>query len=282
MSIKIFCIYHKSSEIFKSEVIEPIQTGCEFSDLDLGILKDNSGDNIAKLNPYYGEMTAWYWVWKNYLKRNLQVEYIGFCHYRRFLNFSKKETRKQPFSYRISYKKFAKTLSKNYCEKNIMPHISNYDIILPQKNRFNKSIYAQYVDFHPKQEIDKLINIIKDNYPDYVYDMKKYLNGTTGYFCLNFLMKKECFEEFMSWVFDILKKLNDVSDWVEYSNYNSIRTPAYLIERFMNVWINHKIRVQGLKILERRSYMLCDSMIKIFGVKAKKLLFKVLSLLHGY
>ena len=62
MTVKIFCIYHKKSKIFKSEVVEPIQTGCNSTDLDLVVLKDNTGNNIADFNPYNGEMTAWFWV----------------------------------------------------------------------------------------------------------------------------------------------------------------------------------------------------------------------------
>lgn len=273
MTIKIFSIYHKESEIFESEVIEPIQTGCNFTDLDLGILKDNTGENIADKNPYYGEMTAWYWVWKNYLKKNPEVEYIGFCHYRRFLDFQKQENKK-PFEDFISIKELFKDLDNKYSNDGIAPFIKNFDIILPKKEVLEKergSMYQQYVASHPKIEIDKLINIIKEFYPNYVEDMDSFLNGNRGYFCLNFLIKKEYFLELMNWVFDLLQKMNEVSDWEQYNEYLNKRTPAYLIERFINVWINHKIRTKGIKVLERKSYMLCSKKIYLFpGVSIVK------------
>ena len=267
MTVKIFCIYHKKSKIFKSEVVEPIQTGCNSTDLDLGVLKDNTGNNIADFNPYYGEMTAWFWVWKNYLKEHPDVDYIGFCHYRRFLDFQHKENR-QAFSTEIPTKTIEKNFAKLYTNEKILPIIKNYDVILPKKCKMKKkrgTIYEQFVKAHPKNEIDKLISIIKKYYPEYEHDMTDYLNHNAGYFCLNFVMKRKYFEEFMEWTFDLLKKMEETSDWTHYIDYSTRRTPAYLIERFFNVWLNHKIRTQGIKVLERKSYMLCNSIIKIFS-----------------
>lgn len=273
MPVKIFCVYHKDYEIFKSEVIEPIQTGCNFTDLDLGFLKDNTGDNIADKNPHYGELTAWYWVWKNYLVEHPEVEYIGFCHYRRFLDFQKKENKKS-FSTKISPKILMKDFKNKYTNQEIYPMIINYDIILPKKYKMRKSrgtVYKQYIDNHPKIEIDKMISIIKQYYPEYITDMENYLNGNTSYFCLNFVLKREYFEELVEWVFDLLSKMEPNSNWEQYTEYSNIRTPAYLIERFINVWINYKVRTQGMKVLERKSYTIESSVIRIFpGIKIIK------------
>ncbi len=50
-----------------------------------GVLHDNVGENISDLNPHLNEVTALYWVWKHPEVR--QSEFVGFCHYRRFLDF---------------------------------------------------------------------------------------------------------------------------------------------------------------------------------------------------
>lgn len=39
-------------------------------------VQDNYGENISTENPYYGELTALYWIWKN-----TDSTYIGLYHY---------------------------------------------------------------------------------------------------------------------------------------------------------------------------------------------------------
>ena len=39
--------------------------------------------NISSKNPFYGEYTFHYWLWKNYLDK-IETEWVGFCQYRKF------------------------------------------------------------------------------------------------------------------------------------------------------------------------------------------------------
>ena len=78
--IKILVACHKQAEVFKNNVYLPIHVGKALhKDVDLGFQGDDTGENISSLNPLYCELTAQYWGWKN-----LDVEYIGLCHYRRY------------------------------------------------------------------------------------------------------------------------------------------------------------------------------------------------------
>ena len=49
-------------------------------------LRDNTGENIAHKNSFYGEYTFYYWFWKNRLSKILENDsvWIGFCQKRRF------------------------------------------------------------------------------------------------------------------------------------------------------------------------------------------------------
>ena len=260
MSVKIFCIYNKPSEIFKSSAFEPIQTGFNRSHIDLGFLKDNCGDNIADKNPYYAEMTAWYWVWKNYLKKHPKVDYVGFCHYRRFLDFfSDKLNYNILFSNSRSYSEFKKYFSKNYINKKIYNLISDYDVVVVEKycvSPLNSSIYEQYVSCHGNIEINTLMDIITKDYTKYKDDMEEFLNGNLGHFCLNFVMKRELYEEFMIWAFELLDKLTETLNQQGYERYKYQKIPAFLMERFFNVWLNYKIKKDNIKILERPGIIL--------------------------
>ena len=80
MTIEIYQTFHRPFPYKKQcEWIKPVGVG-GYS--EPGFLTDNTGDNIANLNPYYSEFTTMYWVWKN---RQLP-DVVGFYHYRRYLH----------------------------------------------------------------------------------------------------------------------------------------------------------------------------------------------------
>ena len=83
--IKILVSCHKKSYVPKSKYLFPIQVGCALSDSKYqGMYYDNEGEHISGKNKLYCELTAQYWAWKN-----LDADYYGFFHYRRYLSFQK-------------------------------------------------------------------------------------------------------------------------------------------------------------------------------------------------
>ena len=80
--VKIFISYHKPGIVLESDIMAPIHVGAKLSTLDLGIQRDDEGDNISNKNPRLCELTAQYWAWKN-----IDTEYYGFMHYRRHFIF---------------------------------------------------------------------------------------------------------------------------------------------------------------------------------------------------
>lgn len=84
MNTKILVCCHKQAELPHDANFMPIHVGKELSKQALDMTGDNSGDNISKLNPFFCELTAQYWAWKNLSG----VDIIGLCHYRRFFKFS--------------------------------------------------------------------------------------------------------------------------------------------------------------------------------------------------
>ena len=82
--IKIFVSAHKPSTFPDGASIIPIQVGAQNAGtLFEDTLHDNEGDNISTQNPMYCELTAQYWAWKN-----ADADYYGFCHYRRYFDFT--------------------------------------------------------------------------------------------------------------------------------------------------------------------------------------------------
>ena len=82
MDIKILVATHKKYWMPDDDVYVPLHVGAEGKE-SLGYLPDNTGDHISSKNPSYCELTGLYWAWKN-----LDCEYIGLCHYRRYFGKS--------------------------------------------------------------------------------------------------------------------------------------------------------------------------------------------------
>ena len=69
------------------EIYHPLWCGQSCQHATEDELCDNTGANISKYNPYLNEMTGIFWVANHYAELG-NPEYVGFNHYRRFLEWS--------------------------------------------------------------------------------------------------------------------------------------------------------------------------------------------------
>ena len=125
MNIKILVAAHKQCEMPKDDVYLPIQVGKALHpDLDLGYQPDNEGENISTKNPYYSELTAIYWAWKN-----LKADYVGLAHYRRHFCLKRKKN------------DWNSILTTDEAEQLCREH----DLVLPKMRKlYIESVYSHY------------------------------------------------------------------------------------------------------------------------------------------
>ena len=259
--IKIFPIYYvgATAPVYRSDCFEPILAGAAAALDRHDMLRDDSGENISGKNLHWAELTAHYWVLKNYLSAHPEEQYLGFCHYRRFPDFD----RRWPSKYlpHIGFRKFEKRFAERYAEDRVFPVIDGYDVIVPVRCRMNrayKSVRDQYYKNHSVPDLERLIAIIRRDYPEMVPDMEEYLDGRISHEWLNFIMRREWFEAYLRWEIDIFEKLERQNDWdgPEYQTYMTQRAPAYLAERFFNVFVRHRMRTLGGRQLVRQCIFL--------------------------
>lgn len=250
--VKIFVGYFKPCIIFESNVFQPILTASIDWD-DNRVIKDNLGINISDKNKYYAELTGHYWVWKNFLQTT-DAEYIGFCHYRRFFDFNMTQMPNIPFM-PILTNDFEKLFSQ-YSEENILKRIEGYDIVLPHRFKFENEILTQYIEYHNPRDLSIALDLIKEMYPDYFLPTLKFISSKEMYPCLQFIMKKELLSEYFEWIFTFLNILEQRINWENYTEYMDVRTPAYIAERFFNVWLEKNIGSSNLKVLHSSSFIL--------------------------
>ena len=120
MDIKILVSTHKPYIMPKDvSLYLPIQVGYDEVSEHFGYQGDNIGDNISYKHRYYSDLSAVYWGWKN-----LNVEYMGSCHYRRyFVSKKPKYNDDKFFRYILNRKELEKLLTK--CPKSTSAHLFN-------------------------------------------------------------------------------------------------------------------------------------------------------------
>lgn len=221
MNIKVLVATHKRYWMPQDKVYLPIQLGKVIHN-DLNYLGDDTGDNISEKQPYYSELTAIYWAWKN-----LDADYIGINHYRRY--FSKEKYHffgEADKSKLFGYADFAKLLEK-------------YPVILPKKrNYFIESRYEQYKHAHNIADLECCRTVIQEIYPEYLVSFDKAMHQCRGHILNMFVMRRDIFSAYCEWLFDILNAVEKRIDISNYSAYQQ-RVFGYLAERLLDVWLVH-------------------------------------------
>lgn len=236
MDIKVLIATHKKYWMPKDSVYLPIQVG-KAGKQDLGYITDDTGDNISNKNAHYCELTAIYWAWKN-----LNHDYLGLCHYRRYFGYNK---------YCEDIEKIKSTIFKRADYERIL---QNYDVILPKKTKIgNKlTIREEYNYHHFSKDLEAIQNIISKLYPEYLDSTVKVLNRRYIHYFNMFVMQKKLFDLYCEWLFNILFVLEKNIDLSSYDAYQT-RVFGFLSERLLNIWIeknNPRIYEADVVLLE--------------------------------
>lgn len=205
----IFVACHKQSFIPDNPLLYPVQVGAALADKRLkGMQPDDEGDSISSRNPDYCELTAQYWAWKN-----ADCDYYGFFHYRRYLAFDKvsevgsngKLSGKRLVPY-IELDNVWDDLSAYGLDADTMQaEIRKYDILTVYRERIDTSVYKQYCQYHGKAGIDKVLELLKTRHPEYSEAADMYMASHDVYYMNMYIMRRDMFNEYMSWLFDILE-----------------------------------------------------------------------------
>lgn len=245
--LRIFVSAHKPVDLFDSEILQPVEVGAALHECSFPwAWHDDAGENISRQNPMYCELTAQYWAWKN-----VDAEYYGFCHYRRYFNFSttRYEENKwgeiiEPLIDPSSQRKYGLD------DETIRKAVEGYDIVTTEIKDLSRfpgdavTPLAQY-EAAPKLNIEDLYHvfaIVEDMHPDYIDDIEAFANGHKSCFCNMFIMKKQIFMDYCEWLFPILRRF--VSEWdSSLCSKEGLRTPGHLAERLLNIFLLHGERV---------------------------------------
>jgi len=259
-NVEICVCYHKESKLFENECLKPIQVGADCTDLELGLEKDNTLDNISYKNFHYAELTAMYWLWKN---SNAKVK--GLLHYRRFLDLYKEINGTEEL-YTVQYDDISDTNqfldSLGLTEKRINELLEDYDIITRTKQNLriwsHYTVKTHYQKEHTAAHLDLATEAIKKLYPQYLNTWKNLLNQTYSYFTNTIIMKSSDYNCFCEWLFNILFEVErsiNLYDAELAPNTKKARWAGFLGERLTALYIIYQ-KENGKKVAEFPSVVL--------------------------
>lgn len=220
-NIKIIVATHKKYQMPEDPMYLPVRVGAALGSDNFGYQGDDEGENISSLNKSFCELTGLFWAWKN-----LDADYIGLVHYRRYFCEGKRCT--DPFSNILTSAEISRLLD-------------HFLIIVPKKRRYYiETLYSHYSHTHYAQQLDQTRVIIQNKYPEYLTSFDKVMKRTYGYMFNMMVMRRDFINQYCTWLFDILFILKDTMVMPELDDFQA-RFYGRISELLFNVWLDYQI-----------------------------------------
>lgn len=234
--IKLFVCCHQPSRVPEHPLLVPVQVGAALAQERFpGFRQDDAGENISDKNRSYCELTAQYWAWKN-----VDADYYGFFHYRRYLYPDAAERR----PYRLAGTP-SEALLDELGYDGFSAWIEDCDLVVPKPEEMHISVRGHYAaaPFHHKRDLELAEEIVRRRYPDFVPAMNTYFAGTAHYFGNICIMKRQVFRDYCAWLFPVLEEFDRLADVSGYGPQER-RVNGYLAERLLGVYCTH-VKAEG-------------------------------------
>lgn len=217
-NLKILIATHKAWEMPSESIYLPVQVGSKGKE-NLGYQQDDEGENISELNPYFSELTALYWAWKN-----LDTDYLGLVHYRRYFtkpHYSKKAT-----------------IDERVMDKHILDSLLKKDVALVPKKRnyYIETLKSHYDHTLDVTHLEVARSIINELNPEYLSAFDSVMNQRGGYMYNMFIMPKKLADQYCDWLFPILFELFERIGFDNMTAFKK-RYPGRVSELLFNVWL---------------------------------------------
>lgn len=227
VDVKVIIATHKKYRLPTDEMYLPVHVGAAGKDSIENYQRDDEGENISELNPYFCELTGLYWAWKN-----LNTDYIGLAHYRRHFSSN-------PHSKDI----WERVLKKS----DIDDDLGKIRVFVPSKRRYwIETLYSHYKHTHHIFQLDVTRKIIEKQCPEYLESFDKACKRKWGYMFNMMIMERGLFDAYCSWLFEILFELKKRLGEEGLTPFHS-RYYGRISEIIFNVWLNEQIKNGTIK-----------------------------------
>ena len=261
-NLKIYCISLNPLHKKLIEDIGYIPVGLGDMNFENGWLRDNTQENIAFKNPFYGEYTFHYWLWKN--KKINFNGWIGFCQYRKFWSIQNKNLLPKSLNelrpliindIPESYENYDVILGEEYLinQMRLMKFLKKgFKLIIKKPslliNKKNRNIKFHFDLMHGANNIERAIEFLdkenKNDFWDFINN-KNSFNPHNMFICKS----KEILNNYYSTIFPWLMRCEQKFGFEELIGWNKIRIYTFLAERFMSYWFQKNTKYKTMPII---------------------------------
>lgn len=245
--MKIYVVTHKRVDYKLPEDYFYIQVNAVNNQIFCELNDALGADNISDKNPYYCELTAAYWVWKN----DVLSEVVGLAHYRRFLTTNRFSSSSKLF---LTSPKVDKLLKK-------------FDFISTKQYKTNCTVKEHLLENVRERDFNLLKGVIGEKYPEYSESFDKVFSGHKSYLLNMFICKKQIWDNYCRWLFSILNEMDTMVDMTGYTTQEK-RLYGFLAERLFSVYVLKN----GYKVKSFPTHIVGESKWRIFFQKIEKIL----------
>ena len=260
--LKMFCLTIDNSHLNKIKKFDYIPVGLGKNIISNKFLRDNTGENISEKNPFYGEYTFHYWLWKNKLNE-LNDTWIGFCQYRKFWsekNLEEKVTNLSDLNNKIlknipqKYELYESIIGEpflvnqlrltKFIKKNFKKMVLNPSLFFDNSKR---NIKFHFDMMHGDGNLDKAINLLDaDDRKDFSY----FVNSEVSFNPHNMFIcnSKNVLIHYYNAVFPWLERCEKIFGF-NLEGYGMRRIYGFLAERFLSYWLRKYTRFATLPII---------------------------------
>lgn len=243
MNLTLYSVFHKPFIRPTADFITPIHAGKLIAKEKLPIQGDDEGDNISNLNPYFCELTAMYWIWKN--ADPAQNEFWGLCHYRRYFTLPVQGLFGKPNSL-FNAKANQKTMDRFVNEKTkmqMMQLLKDHEVLLQipmysyKKKGVIKTVEQHYREAHISAHWEIMKKDLFEMYPSYTNSFYSFSAAKKISFFNMAVGGWKFWDDYFTWLFPLLfsvyKQITLTGD--PYQD----RVVGYLSERLLNLYVWH-------------------------------------------
>lgn len=224
VNLGVYVATHKPYRFPTDPAYIPVQVGRANSAPIPGVIGDDTGPNISRLNETYSELTGLYWAWKN-----SPYDCIGLVHYRRYFC-----GRGQRPAYGVEMRGW----------------LESSDIVLPRKRHYViETVGSQYRHAHSGQDLDALRSAVLAVDGGSMRAFDKVMRSRSLHLYNMFIARRSVATELCAWMFAVLE-LARQNISMSSSGSESPRTMGFLGERLLNVWMveNRTLRVSVQRV----------------------------------